>query len=86
MSAQRRTLLELAGALLAFVVGAGVYLAGGLSNLEAATLQTRFELRSQPHPANIVIVGIDQHSLDVIGHDYDTRYPFPRSIDARAVD
>jgi CHASE2 domain-containing sensor protein len=81
MSARRRRILALAGFLLAFGVGAAVYLFGGLSSLEASTVQTRFTLRDRPRPKNIVIVAIDDNSLRQLG-----QYPFPRSLDARAID
>jgi adenylate cyclase len=52
------------------------------ANIELKTLDVRFHLRGQrqPDPA-VVIVAIDQKSLDTLG-----RWPFPRSTFARAVD
>jgi adenylate cyclase len=53
-----------------------------IANIEFKTLNMRFHLRRQrpPGPA-VVIVAIDQQSLDTLG-----RWPFPRSTFARAVD
>jgi CHASE2 domain-containing sensor protein len=53
-----------------------------VTRLELDSLDTRFQLRgrTQPDP-RIVIVDIDQHSQEVLGH-----WPFPRVYFARLLD
>lgn len=54
---------------------------GFIDRLELATLDTRFRLRGTDHPdPRIVIVAIDQRSQELLG-----RWPFPRSVFARAL-
>lgn len=53
-----------------------------LANIELKTLDVRFQMRGKRRPGHdVVIVGIDQKSQDILG-----RWPFPRSDFARAVD
>jgi CHASE2 domain-containing sensor protein len=57
-------------------------LSGMLGALERASLSTRYSLRHVPRPAGIVVVNIDDESFDKLA----TRWPFPRSFHARAID
>jgi HD-GYP domain-containing protein (c-di-GMP phosphodiesterase class II) len=71
--------LTLAGA---FAAGALLQLAGGLGDLERATLQARFQIRHRPRPHGIVVVGIDPRTFQDLG----LRWPFPRLLHARLID
>jgi HD-GYP domain-containing protein (c-di-GMP phosphodiesterase class II) len=53
-----------------------------LGSLERASLATRFSLRDVPRPKGIVVVRIDDQSFGALA----TRWPFPRSFHARAID
>ena len=64
-----------AAALIGLGVGLAVLLAPLLGSLEQQTLGPRFALRSNPRPADITIVGIDDHSFAALRQ----RWPFPRS-------
>ncbi len=68
-------------ALLAFAVGAAVTITGALDGLERETLQTRFEVRGAERPGDVVVVGIDAKSFDVLRR----QWPFPRSLHGQAV-
>ena len=57
-------------------------LSGVLGALERASLSTRYSLRHVPRPTGIVVVNIDDESFDALA----TRWPFPRSMHARAID
>ena len=57
-------------------------LSGMLGSLERASLSTRYSLRQVPRPTGIVVVKIDDESFDKLA----TRWPFPRSLHARAID
>jgi HD-GYP domain-containing protein (c-di-GMP phosphodiesterase class II) len=57
-------------------------LSGMLGSLERASLSTRYSLREVPRPTGIVVVKIDDESFDKLA----TRWPFPRSLHARAID
>ena len=57
-------------------------LSGMLGSLERASLSTRYSLRHVPRPTGIVVVKIDDESFDELA----TRWPFPRSFHARAID
>src|ERR1700676_2745994 len=53
-----------------------------VSRLELDSLDTRFQLRGRLEPdPRIVIVDIDQHSQEVLGH-----WPFPRFYFAQLLD
>jgi CHASE2 domain-containing sensor protein len=69
-------------AFLAVGVGWAAYLTGAWTGIEDASVDLRFSLRSVKPPHNIVIVAIDDKTLNAIPQ----RWPFPRSLDARAVD
>jgi CHASE2 domain-containing sensor protein len=69
-------------ALLAASVGVIGLLTGAWNSVENASVNTRFSLRSVHHPHNLVVVGIDEKTLDAL----DSRWPFPGSMDARAIE
>jgi len=69
-------------ALLAASVGVIGLLTGAWNAVENASVDTRFSLRPTHHPHNLVVVGIDEKTLDAL----DSHWPFPRSLDARAIE
>jgi CHASE2 domain-containing sensor protein len=69
-------------ALVAVAVGVIAFLAGAWPGLEDQTVNLRFALRGASRPSDVVVVGIDDKSLSQLR----TRWPFPRSLDARAID
>jgi CHASE2 domain-containing sensor protein len=69
-------------ALVAIAVGAIGFLAGAWPGLEDQTIDLRFALRGASRPRDVMVVGIDDKSLSQLR----TRWPFPRSLDARAID
>jgi HD-GYP domain-containing protein (c-di-GMP phosphodiesterase class II) len=77
---------RLRAALVVALVAAAVGIAGHASNLlprfERDTLSARFALRGDQPTGDVVVVGIDSKSFT----DLDQRWPFPRSLHARAVD
>jgi CHASE2 domain-containing sensor protein len=56
-------------------------LTGALDSLERTTIAKRFALRHVPRPSSIVVVTIDDDSIDHLG-----RWPFPRSLHGRVID
>lgn len=77
-----RGLVAVTGAL----VGAGVALAlwsgGALDRVERTTIDTRFDMRgARAAPTEVVVVGIDDDTLADLG----LRWPFPRDLQARAL-
>ena len=78
-----RVLLVVVAALVAASVGVALQLTGVLKSVELATVDLRFELRgTQPSPGDVVVVEIDQGSLDQLG----ATWPLVRSLHARAID
>jgi HD-GYP domain-containing protein (c-di-GMP phosphodiesterase class II) len=77
-----RTRLLCAVALVALGVGLASYLTGVLAGVENDSTDVRFDLRPATHPKNLLIVGIDENTLNTL----QLRWPFPRSLDARAID
>jgi CHASE2 domain-containing sensor protein len=69
-------------ALVAIALGAIAFLAGAWSGIENQTIDLRFALRGASRPNDVIVVGIDDKSLSRLR----TRWPFPRSLDARAID
>lgn len=63
-------------------LGSVTYLTGAWSGLEGATVDARFGLRSAEPPDDVAVVGID----DATFSELRTRWPFPRSLHARAID
>ncbi len=72
----------LLAALLTLAFGIGSLLLGAWDGLEAQTVSLRFQLRPTVHPRGIVVVGVDDPTLQEVGH----AWPFPRAIDAKLVD
>src|SRR5579863_5930095 len=71
-------------AVAALAAGVGVIglLTGAWAQIENATVDARFSLRGAKRPQNVVVVGIDDKTLNSL----NLRWPFPRSLDAQAVD
>jgi CHASE2 domain-containing sensor protein len=69
-------------ALIAVAAGLIAYLAGAWPGLEDQSVGLRFELRGAQRPNDVVVVGIDDETLSKIR----SSWPFPRSLDARAID
>jgi CHASE2 domain-containing sensor protein len=67
--------------LLAFAVGAAIQTTGALDGLERETLKTRFDVRGEHRPDDLVVVAIDAKTFDVLRQ----QWPFPRSLHATAV-
>jgi HD-GYP domain-containing protein (c-di-GMP phosphodiesterase class II) len=80
--ASRRSLALLAAALLAALVGLGSYATGIWNGLEARTVDARFALRSAHSPSDLLVVGIDDRSIEDLKH----AWPFPRSLHAAAIE
>ena len=69
-------------ALLAAAVGVIGLLTGAWNAVENASVDARFSLRPVHRPNNLVVVGIDEKTLD----ELNSHWPFPRSLDARAIE
>jgi CHASE2 domain-containing sensor protein len=69
-------------AALAASVGVIGLLTGAWNAVENASVDARFSLRPVQHPHNLLIVGIDDRTLEAM----DLHWPFPRSLDARAIE
>lgn len=82
MTARAKGIATAAGFAVALAVGLLLYYAGGLSDLERSSLTARFAIRQQPRPHDIVVVAIDERSF----RELQRPWPFPRSLDAKAVD
>ena len=81
MRASRLRLLLTAG-LIAGALAAAGHAAGALDALENASVDRRFEVRGTQHPSDVAVVAID----DVTFSELKTRWPFRRSLHARAID
>src|SRR4051794_8522671 len=69
-------------AAVAAILGSLGLLTDVLSKPEAASVDARFALRHEPRPDDVVVVGVD----DVTFGRLNRRWPFPRSLHARAID
>jgi HD-GYP domain-containing protein (c-di-GMP phosphodiesterase class II) len=69
-------------ALVAAIAGGAAQLTGAWSTLENASVDWRFSLRSVERPHNLLVVAIDNKTLNAL----QLRWPFPRSLDAKAID
>ena len=78
----RLPLTLLVVALVAVAGGALARATGALDRLERATVAKRFELRGASRPPDVVVVAIDDQTFA----ELRTRWPFPRSLHARAID
>lgn len=77
----RRTLLALGVALIAVTGGLCADAAGLLDRAERDTIDLRFAIRGDHTPPDVAVVGID----DVTFGELRTRWPFRRTLHARAV-
>ena len=66
-------------ALLAAAVGVIGLLTGAWNAVENASVDARFSVRPVQHPHNLLVVAIDEPTLDA----FPSHWPFPRSLDAR---
>lgn len=74
-----------ASLLVGLVVGGAIVVAdatGALQRLENDTIDLRFQLRGRQPAPGVVVVGVD----DVTFNELNRRWPFPRSLHARAID
>ena len=69
-------------ALIAIGAGALASFTGVFGWAEEASVGVRFEVRHQPRPNDVVVVGVDDATFD----DLQRTWPFPRSLHARAID
>ena len=69
-------------ALLAAGVGVIGLLTGAWNAVENASVDARFSLRPVHRPHNLLVVAIDEKTLDA----FPSHWPFPRSLDARAIE
>jgi CHASE2 domain-containing sensor protein len=77
-----RSRLLAATALIATAFGLSMYLTGSWASVENASVDLRFSVRGSTPAHNLLIVAVDSKTLNEIPH----RWPFPRALDARAVD
>jgi adenylate cyclase len=79
---RRFALLSLVG-LGAALLGVVGYVARVTNSLELSSIDTRFEIRgTQPQPNDLVVVQVDQKTLNQL----QMRWPFPRRFHARIID
>lgn len=79
---RRRAALLGCVAAIAAVVGLAAGWAGALDRPERGTVDARFDVRgARTPPADLVVVGVDEKSMDDLG----TRWPFSRTVQARAL-
>ena len=85
---RRKAALLLAVAFVACGVGVLAYATNLLRRSEEQTIDARFSMRGpQRAPANIVIVAIDNASLQELNEKkYASEFPFPRKYDAQVID
>ncbi len=79
-TARTRLLALVAG--VAVVGAGGAYLLGAGAGLENESVDLRFSLRPASKPRDILVVGVDDKTLNAL----KMRWPFPRSLDGRALD
>jgi response regulator RpfG family c-di-GMP phosphodiesterase len=77
-----RARVLLLAALLAIAAGAAAWATGALDPVERASVRVRFGLRHVDPPADVAVVAIDDDTFSRLR----TRWPFPRSLHATAVD
>lgn len=70
------------------LLAAAVFVVGGFlsSQYEARVYDLKARLTSRPAPPGVVLVKIDQGSLDFYSREFGIGWPWPRSLYARAVD
>src|SRR5687767_1835614 len=84
MTRARSAAVRAAVGIAALVAAIGLvgHFSGGFPRLEEDTVSARFKLRPAQSTHDIVVVAIDEDSFQETGE----RWPFPRSLHARAVD
>ena len=68
--------------LVAVIAGSAAYLLGAWPSLENASVDLRFSLRPAKRPSDVMLVAVDDTTLNAL----QQRWPFPRSLDAHAVE
>jgi CHASE2 domain-containing sensor protein len=68
-------------ALAAFATGVVVQATGALEGVERATVKARFDVHGGERPDDVVVVGIDAKTFDVLRR----QWPFPRSLHGQAI-
>ncbi|TMK39405.1 MAG: adenylate/guanylate cyclase domain-containing protein [Actinobacteria bacterium] len=82
----RRSVFVAVG-LVATLVGVGAYELAALRDPELGTVDARFSLRgAQPKPRDVAVVAIDTNTFLPPPTGLGVRWPFPRSMHARAID
>ncbi|HEX5620522.1 MAG TPA: adenylate/guanylate cyclase domain-containing protein, partial [Solirubrobacteraceae bacterium] len=77
-----RTLLLLSAALFCALGPLGLMAIDALRRLDLTSVDMRFDVRgTEPQPDDVVVVGIDDHSLNAAGNIY----PFTRKLHARVI-
>lgn len=69
--------------ILVVALASGIFIAFNTffsEKIELMAFDERVKMRMKPASSDIVIVNIDNHSLDYIGKKEDVRFPFPRGI------
>ena len=67
---------------IAALVGVGSLVSGIWSSFENGSVDVRFALRASSRPSDVVVVGIDDPTFNQL----NLRWPFPRRLDAKAID
>ena len=76
-----RLVAALLATALAVAVAVAAHAVGMLDRAEDATVDLRFGLRERPVPDDILVVAIDDATFSDLG----VRWPFPRSLHAKAI-
>jgi CHASE2 domain-containing sensor protein len=66
----------------AALLGGLAHVTGAFASLERDSLSLRFELRDEPRPSEVAVVGIDEPTFS----ELRTRWPFPRSLHGTVID
>ena len=83
----RRTRMLVAVAVLAAGLGVAAYATHLLRRSELQTIDARFSIRGdRAAPSNIVLVTVDNETLDDLAHAGRPRFPYPRKFDAEVID
>ena len=83
----RRAVAVLAVMACALLVGLTTTLSGVWTGLENGSIDARFALRGAVRPSDVVVVGVDDATLNrLTANGYPLQWPFPRRLDAQAID